>query len=203
MAVIASLSYCAECTSQDSKTRESNPKGVFTLLGTIKGEVDKVSEGGRKLEVKYKELVTSTTSSSSSSKTKGGVAGKFRPSIPKEFIQKEKNQEIEVRVLDNAVIRILNNSEATPPSKSSDKKKSGKTTGKKDDNTESDDDQNKTKDKTPAKPGRKSTEPSLPGKAGDPGSLKKGQIILITIYREDLPGFSRLVTNTIYILGEK
>lgn len=200
LTAIASFSFYPNCTGQDSKTKESKSTGVFTQLGTIKGEIDKVIEGGRRLEVKYKELVTTASSSSSSSKTKGGVAGKFRPPAPKEFTQKEKNQEIEVRVLDDAVIRILNTSDAAAPSKSSDsKKRILKTSGK----TNSEDEQGNGKDKSPTKPSKQSVEPPLPGKAGDPGSLKKGQIILITVYREDLPGFSRLVTNTIYILGEK
>jgi hypothetical protein len=200
-----SLSFNATGWSQETKNnKDSKPKGTLTLLGTIKGEIDKVSDGGRKLEVKYKEMVTSTTRSSSSTTTKGSTSGKFRLPVPKEFVQKEKNQEIEVRLLENAVIRILETSETPPPSKGTDKKKkSDKGSDKNEDKGDAGDEKDKTKDKTPTKPAKKSSEPPLPGKPGDLSSLSKGQFIIITVFREDLPGFSRLVANTIYILGEK
>jgi hypothetical protein len=100
-----------------------------------------------------------------------------------------------------------------PTPKAPDKKKDDKSTDKKDEQTESGDDMNKSKStqseadraksKTTSKSSKKTTEPPLPGKAGDPGSLVKGQVVIVTIYREDLPGFSRFVASTIYILGEK
>ncbi|HQR05809.1 MAG TPA: hypothetical protein PLN21_03250 [Gemmatales bacterium] len=202
--LILALFWYATGWSQDGKnSKDSKPKGTLTLLGTIKGEIDKVSDGGRKLEVKYKEMVTTTTRSSSSTTTRGSTSGKYRPPVPKEFTQKEKNQEIEVRLLDNTVIRILETSETPPPSKGTDKKKSDKGTDKNENKGDADDEHEKTKNKTPTKSAKKSSEPSLPGKPGDLSSLLKGQIIIITVYREDLPGFSRLVANTIYILGEK
>lgn len=195
--------------SQEAKnSKDTKPKGTLTLLGTIKGEIDKVSDGGRRLEVKYKEMVASTTRSGiSSTTTRGSASGKFRPPVPKEFTQKEKNKEIEVRLLENPVIRILETSEAPAPSKGTDKakKKNDKEMekDKKEEKDDEDDEKDKAKEKTPAKPSKKSNEPPLPGKAGDLTSLIKGQFIIITVYREDLPGFSRLVANTIYILGEK
>lgn len=194
--------------SQETKnSKDTKPKGTLTLLGTIKGEIDKVSDGGRRLEVKYKEMVASTTRTNTSTTTKGSASGKFRPPVPKEFTQKEKNKEIEVRLLENPVIRILETSEAPAPSKGTDraKKKSDKEMekDKKEDKDDEDDDKDKAREKTPAKPSRKFSEPPLPGKPGDLTSLIKGQFIIITVYREDLPGFSRLVANTIYILGEK
>jgi hypothetical protein len=200
-----SLSWYTTAWSQESKnSKDIKPKGTLTLLGTIKGEIDKVSDGGRKLEVKYKEMVSSSTRSSSSTTTKGSTSAKYRPPVPKEFAQKEKNQEIEVRLLDNAVIRILETSEAPAPSKGTDKKKkSDKEADKNEDKNDTDDEKDKAKSKTPTKPSKKSGEPALPGKPGDLSSLLKGQIIIITVYREDLPGFSRLVASTIYILGEK
>ena len=211
--VAASLFCPPVAMAQEAKnSKDSKPKGTLTLLGTIKGEVDKVSDGGHKIEVKYKEMVTAPSRSST---TRGSSSGKFRPPVPKEFTLKEKNQEIEVRVLDNAVVRILDGSETTPPAKGTDKKKSDKATDKKDDKSDAGDDEDKTKskqsdtaadkskDKTTAKSSKKTTEPPLPGKPSDPGSLVKGQVIIVTVLREDLPGFSRLVASTIYILGEK
>ncbi|MFT3882321.1 MAG: hypothetical protein QM703_22050 [Gemmatales bacterium] len=103
------------------------------------------------------------------------------------------------------MIRILETSEAPAPSKGADKakKKNDKEMDKKEDKDDEDDNKDKAKEKTPTKPSKKSNDPPLPGKPGDLTSLIKGQFIIITVYREDLPGFSRLVANTIYILGEK
>ena len=213
--LVAGFLFCPPgALAQEAKnSKESKPKGTLTLLGTIKGEVDKVSDGGHKIEVKYKEMVATPNRSSTS--TRGSSSAKFRPPLPKEFTLKEKNQEIEVRLLDNAVIRILDGTEAAPPAKGIDKKKSDKATDKKDDKSDAGDDEHKSKsnqsdtaadkskDKTAAKSSKKTSEPPLPGKPGDPGSLVKGQVIIITVLREDLPGFSRFVASTIYILGEK
>lgn len=210
--IAASLFCPAVAEAQEAKnSKDSKPKGTLTLLGTIKGEVDKVSDGGHKIEVKYKEMVTAPSHSST---TRGSSYAKFRPPVPKEFTIKEKNQEIEVRLLDNAVIRILEAPESAPPAKGSDKK-SDKATDKKEDKSGTGDDDDKSKssqsdtasdkpkDKTAAKSSKKTTEPTLPGKPGKPGSLVKGQVIIVTVLREDLPGFSRLVASAIYILGEK
>lgn len=206
--VVSSLCNYSAWSQESKNSKESKPKGTLTLLGTIKGEIDKVSDGGRRLEVKYKEMVTATTRSSTSTTTRGSVSGKFRPPVPKEFTQKEKNKEIEVRLLEDPVIRILETSQAPAPSKGSDKtkKKSNKEEMEKDkkaDQEEDSDDKTKVPEKAPGKPSKKTSEPPLPGKPGDLSSLMKGQFIIITVYREDLPGFSRLVANTIYILGEK
>lgn len=201
--IITLFCYASGWSQEGKNSKDSKPKGTLTLLGTIKGEIDKVSDGGRKLEVKYKEMVPSAIRSSPPTTSKGSTSGKYRPPVPKEFVLKEKNQEIEVRLLDNAVIRILETSETPPPAKETDKKKSDKDADKNDEKNEAGKEKEKTKEKTPTKSSRKASEPPLPGKPGDLSSLFKGQYIIITVYREDLPGFSRLVANTIYILGEK
>ena len=216
MLLAASVLWHPAGWAQENKnSKDSKPKGTLTLLGTIKGEVDKVSDAGHKIEVKYKETVASTSRSSSSSTTRGSSSAKFRPPIPKEFTLKEKSQEVELRLLDNAVIRILDVNETAPPAKGTDKKKSDKTADKKEDQSDTGDDNDKTKsnkadstaekvkNKSGSNSSKKTTESPLPGKPGKPGSLMKGQVIIVTILREDLPGFSRLVASTIYILGEK
>jgi hypothetical protein len=215
LAIVLAVSvacYPAAMAQETKNSKESKPKGTLTLLGTIKGEVDKVSDGGHKIEVKFKEMVTAPSRSTTTSRTSSYA--KFRLPIPKEFTLKEKNQEIEVRLLDNAVIRILEASETAIPAKGSDKK-GDKAIDKKDDKSGADDDDDKSKshqtdnvsdkskDKIAANSSKKTAESSLPGKPGKPGSLVKGQVIIVTVLREDLPGFSRFVASTIYILGEK
>lgn len=196
--------YGGYCTAQEGKAK---PAGAYTLLGTIKGEVTKVSDGGKRIEVKYTDLVPTTRSSGSSVMTRGSSgSGKFRPPVPKEFGLKEKNFELDLRLVESSVIRVLDTKELPSDSAGSDKKKKA---GKQDDKDDADEEamktENKTKGKTrPANKGTKKTsEPPLPGKPGDPGSLLKGQVVIVTVHREDLTGFSRLVASTIYILGEK
>lgn len=197
--------YAGLCSAQEGKTK---PAGAYTLLGTIKGEVTKVSDGGKRIEVKYTDLVPTTRSSGSSVMTRGSSgSGKFRPPVPKEFGLKEKNFELDLRLVESSVIRVLDTKELPADSAGSDKKKK---TGKQDDKDDADDEAMKTESKTKGKttrPASKSTkktsEPPLPGKPGDPGSLLKGQVVIVTVHREDLTGFSRLIASTIYILGEK
>lgn len=173
-------------------------KGVFTFLGTIKGEIDKVSEGGRRIEVKYRELVATTRTATNTLPRSSG--GKMRVPAPKELVLKEKNQELDLRLLDETVIRLIDAAQSeqkAPPKKSSSK-------NKKDDDAKDDEKQDDPPaKKSPGKTGNKKTEPQYPGKPGDYSSLVKGQVVLVTVYREDLSGYSRLVAHTIYILGEK
>lgn len=188
--------------AQDGK--ESKTPRALTLLGTIKGEVSKVSEGGRKIEVKYKELVTSTRSSGSTT-VRGGASSKYRPPASKELVLKEKNQELELRLLDNSIVRLLDGAKASSDSKSNSKKKtSTKSSTKKETR---DDDEKKDADTTDSKPptknSKKPSEPALPGKAGQTTDIAKGQIVIVSVAREDLPGFSRLIATSVYILGEK
>ncbi len=186
--------------SEPAQEGKTSPRQI-TYLGTIKGEISKVSEGGRKIEVKYKELVT--TSKSMTGTTTRGTSGKYRPPTPKELVFKEKSQELELRLLEDSVVRLLDSS--TPPSepKSASKKRS-----KTDDGSESDKQNDEDNSKASKKSGtkssaKKSAEPKPPGKAGSPESLAKGQIIIVGVAREDMPNYSRLIATTIYVLGEK
>lgn len=192
-----SLVFTGFVTAQEGKT---TPRQI-TYLGTIKGEISKVSDGGRKIEVKYKELVT-TTKSMTGTMTRG-TSGKYRPPTPKELVLKEKNQELELRLLDESVVRLLDS--ATPPSESkSGSKKRSKGDDESDSDKKDDDDNSKANKKSGTKSsGKKPAEPKHPGKAGTPESLAKGQIIIVGVAREDMPNYSRLIATTIYVLGEK
>jgi hypothetical protein len=170
-------------------------KGVFTFLGTIKGEIDKVSEGGRRIEVKYKELVATTRTATNVLPRSSG--GKMRMPAPKELVLKEKNQELDLRLLDESVIRLIDVASQAPPRKSS------STKSKKDDSSKEEEKQDDSARKPAGKSKSKKAEPQYPGKPGNFSSLAKGQIVLVDVYREDFPGYSRLVAHTIYILGEK
>lgn len=191
--------------AQEAKVTKT-PRNI-TYLGTIKGEVSKVSDGGRKVEVKYKELVTTSVRSNSSS-ARGGVSGKYRPAVPKELALKEKSQELELRLLDTSIVRLLASADQLED-KTTSKKKASPGSGKKNmegdsgDKKEEETDESKLSKKPATKSTKKPTEPSLPGKPGDPGSIVKGQIVIVEVAREDLPGFSRLIASTVYILGEK
>jgi hypothetical protein len=185
------LSVCLLIVLAPAPDDPKQPTSKITYLGTIKGEIDKVSDAGRKIEVKYKELV----STSRTITMPRGTGGKFRGTPPKELVMKEKNQELQLRLHDETIIRILD--EASEP-KSNSKKKSKGEEGKKDE--EADDDKSSKKNSSKSK---KTTEPQHPGKPGTPESLVKGQIVLVSIAREDLPGYSRLIATTIYIMGEK
>lgn len=200
---LSGICFVQTCAmAQENKTK---PAPVYTLLGTIKGEVTKVSDGGKKIEVKYKELVTSARSTANPYFTRGSTSAKFRPPQQKELYFKEKNQELDLRLVEKTVVRVLDTSDLPAES---DKKKKGGVAKKDDDDDASDDDmkkekQEKGKSKAEGKTNKKSSDQSLPGKAGDPGSLVKGQYVIVTVYREDLPGFNRLIAGSIYILGEK
>ena len=179
-------------------------KPVYTFLGTIKGEIDKVSDGGRKIEVKYKELVATTKTATNTLPRSSG--GKMRLPPPKELVMKEKSQELELRVIDETVIRLIDG--AGQSEQKSSPRKAGSAKNKKDAGKDEDTREEEKQDDPPAKksPGKstaRKTEPQYPGKAGDVSSLMKGQIVVVNVYREDLPGYSRLVAHTIYILGEK
>jgi hypothetical protein len=192
-----SLVFTGAVTPQDGK---QTPRQI-TFLGTIKGEISKVSDGGRKIEVKYKELVT-TTKSMTGTMTRG-TSGKYRPPNQKELVFKEKNKELELRLLEDSVVRLLDSADLPSESKSSSKKRS-KGDDESDSDKKGDDDNGKSSKKSGTKSsGKKPAEPQLPGKPGTPESLAKGQIIIVGVAREDMPNFSRLIATTIYVLGEK
>lgn len=197
----------AECPMfvVDDNPSNQQRKAAYTFLGTIKGEVDKVSEGGRKIEVKYKELVATTRSVGSSLPRTSSA--KLRPPTPKELVLKEKNQELELRVLNETIIRLVDaaaqEESKSPPRKSSSSKASKKEMDKDDDSRQDQKQDDPPAKKNSSKTPRKPAEQQLPGKPGDVTSLAKGQIVIVSVSREDLPGYSRLVASTIYILGEK
>ena len=207
MVLVALLSWCPLAWSQESKGKDNKPKGTFTALGTIKGDLVKVQDGGNKITVRYKEMVTTSHTVGPGSLSRvGGTTAKFHLSPVKELGLKEKNQDLELRLMDNAVIRGLSTKELPGEEKSKGKKKEESTPGKPGEtNTTRDNDSWKSKNngKAASNSTTKTAENPLPGKTGEPGSLAKGQIIIVTVLREDLPGYSRLVASTIYILGEK
>jgi len=186
--------FTSSITAQDGK---NTPRQVI-FLGTIKGEITKVSEGGRKIEVKYKELVASAKSSTGTSIR--GTSGKFRPPAQKELVFKEKNQELELRLQDESVVRLLDGT--NPPAE---KKSSTGKSSKSEDASDSEKQQDDKSDKKSStkKTTKKSQETQHPGKPATPASLAKGQIIIVSVAREDMPGFSRLIATTVYVLGEK
>ncbi|HMO35669.1 MAG TPA: hypothetical protein PKA06_06475 [Gemmatales bacterium] len=180
---------------------EQTPSRII-YLGVIKGEISKVSDGGKKFSVKYKELITT-------SRTITGIprrsSSKLRTPPPKELVLKEKNETLELRLHEEAVIRILDSNALD--SKSDSKRKTKSTSDDEDADTHDDEDsatQQKNQNKSVNKSGSKKTSSlQLPGKAGTAESLAKGQIALVSVAREDLPGYSRLIATAVYILGEK
>lgn len=194
------LSFGAVVGADDEKPKAPKPTGTLTSLGTIKGELVKVSDGGNKITVKYKETVpVSQTVHSGMLGRVAGTYGKFHPPAVKEWSTKEKSQDLEMRVLEKAVIRILSSKDLPSDDK-------GKGNRKKEDASDDDDDGATMKGKEKAAVGKgakKSSEQKLPGKAGDIGSLVKGQVVIVNVMREDFSTYNRLVTNSIYILGEK
>lgn len=191
-----SLVFTGTVIPQDGKQTSRQ----ITYLATIKGEISKVSDGGRKIEVKYKEVVT-TTKTMTSTMTRG-TSGKYRPPNQKELVFKEKNQELELRLLDESVVRLLDSATLPSESKTSSKKRSKG--DESDSDKKGDEDNSKSSKKSGTKSsGKKPAEPQHPGKPGTPESLSKGQIIIVGVAREDMPNFSRLIATTIYVLGEK
>ncbi|HMP17910.1 MAG TPA: hypothetical protein PKD72_12860, partial [Gemmatales bacterium] len=132
-------------------------------------------------------------------------SSKLRTPPPKELVLKEKNETLELRLHEEAVIRILDSNALD--SKSDSKRKSKSTSDDEDADTHDDEDsatQQKNQNKSVNKSGSKKTSSvQLPGKAGTAESLAKGQIALVSVAREDLPGYSRLIATAVYILGEK
>lgn len=183
-----------ETISQENKAPRS-----LTFIGTFKGEITKVADKGNKIDVEYKELVTSTARSSGTT-IRGGASGKYRPPVPREFTFKEKTRELELRVHDETIIRVLDNSQL-PAGKQSPARKKQTQDDAETERNQSEEDTSKTK--SGSKTNRKRTEAPLPGKAGDRSSLLKGQVVIVQVAREDLQGFSRLVATSIVILGEK
>lgn len=205
MLPLACLSLLGSTTSlaDDDKSKSTKSTGTMTFLGTVKGEIVKVSDGGNKITVKYKEMVATLQTSSSGAMTRvGGSSSRFRPPSTREWGLKEKNQDLEVRLLDKPIIRLLSSRELPGEDKGKPRKKEGDSANKESDKETDDDANMKAKSKSSKTTG-KPAENNLPGKPGDPGSLAKGQVVVLNVIREDLPGFSRLVTGTIYILGEK
>jgi hypothetical protein len=183
----------SEVLSQDSKASRT-----LTFIGTFKGEITKVADKGNKIDVEYKELVTSATRSSGTT-IRGGASGKYRPPLPREFTFKEKKKELELRVFDETIIRVLDNSQMPAGKINTTRKQQAKEDDETGRSQVEDDRSNKSLSKT----SRKRSEPPLPGKAVDRSSLAKGQVVIVQVAREDLQGFSRLVATSIVILGEK
>lgn len=186
------LGLLAPARSDDQGSSRDEKTGPLTVLGTVQGDLTKVSEGGSKIEVKYKDLVTTTRGSGSSS----GASGSARFRLPRTTV-KEKNQEVELRVLPGTTIRLLNTDrkgEKDDQAKKAEKDARDAVQGQEDDREAA-----KQASKRPVK--RKGR--TLPGSAGKPEDLKKGQVVIVTVAREDRPGFSRLIATSLYVLGEK
>ncbi|MBL8824572.1 MAG: hypothetical protein JNJ77_18445 [Planctomycetia bacterium] len=183
----------------DSFAQDKKSPRALTFIGAFKGEISKVSDKGSKIEVEYKELVTSTTRSANNNTVRGGASGKYRPPVPKEFVFKEKTRELELRVHEDTVIRLLDNAQAPTDNQSTTRRKNSQDSESKQNQTDDD----ASKSKTGSKTNRKRTESALPGKPGDRTNLSKGQVVIVQVAREDLQGFSRLVATSIIILGEK
>lgn len=190
--LVLCLGLLVAARSDDQGSSREEKTGPLTVLGTVQGDLTKVSEGGYKIEVKYKDLVTTTRGSGSSS----GASGSARFRLPRTTV-KEKNQEVELRVLPGTTIRLLNtdkNGEKGDQAKKAEKDARDAVQGQEDDREAA-----KQASKKPAK--RKGR--PLPGSAGKPEDLKKGQVVIVTVAREDRPGFSRLIATSLYVLGEK
>lgn len=195
-ALVFSLCLLVPVSGDDRGSGKETKTGPLTFLGTVQGDLVKTSEGGYKIEVKYKDVVTATHGSSSQFAFN---AARFR--LPK-TTTKEKNQELDLRVLPGiTTIRLMNTDDKKADKDEQAKKaeKDAKDAAMKD---QDDADEAAKKGKENTKPAKKK-ERTLPGVAGKAGDLKKGQVVIVTVAREDLPGFSRLVATSIYVLGEK
>jgi hypothetical protein len=175
----------------DDKDSKSKPTGVLTVLGTVQGEITQLSDGGSKIEVKYKDVVEVADRSR---RIQGASSSsKFR--LPRTTL-KERNQELDLRVFPATPIRLLNMPGESKADRAKKEKEARDAAMKDDDDT----DDKKSKDKKVEKSKKERT---LPGKAAEMKDLRKGQVIVVSVAREDLPGFNRLVATSIYILGEK
>lgn len=179
--------------------QENKAPRNLVYVGAFKGEITKVIDKGGKIEVEYKELVT-TTIRSPNTTVRGGTSGKYRPPVPREFTFKEKTRELELRVFEETIVRLMDNNSSSTEKTGTVRKKS---TQEDSEAKISQSDEEATKTKSGAKANRKRVEAPLPGKAGDRSSLAKGQVVIVQVAREDLQGFSRLVATSIVILGEK
>jgi len=194
---LAASSHCCTLLADDEKAKTIKPTGTITVLATLRGEIAKVSDGGWKIKVKYEDVVGETSRATVSSTQ--GAANYPRYHLPPLHLTnlKEKKEEVELRLLESTKVRFVPFTGEKP------KGKSPPDAAAKD---------NKSSDKPDAKPGsntttkngdKKSKEPALPGKPGEPSQLAKGQIVNVTVAREDFPNFSRYVATVVLVVGEK
>jgi hypothetical protein len=178
--------------ADDEKSKTKQPAGTITVLATLRGEIAKVSDGGWKIKVKYEDTVGEVSRATVSSTQ--GAANYPRYHLPPLHLTnlKEKKEEVELRLLESTKVRFV------PITGEKSKGKGAKDTGSKDDkggdakagaNTKSTE--------------KKTKEPALPGKPGEPSQLAKGQIVNVTVAREDFPNFSRYVATVVIVVGEK
>lgn len=176
------------------KPAAKEPKpGPLTLLGTVKGDVSKVTEGGYKIDLKFREVVASLTESNPGQ----GASGYARFRLPG-VSTKDKSQKLELRLLPQSTVRLLKPSEEKKGEGEKDVKEASEKELKDDADMKKKEGSKETK-----KPAPKAKEKPLPGKPGTPRDLVKGQVVIVTVAREDLPGYSRLIATSVYVLGEK
>ncbi len=167
--------------------KEKNARGVLTALGTVRGEITKVSDGGHKIEVTYKELVPARVTRSELGLPRIGGRARFSN---QNYTLKEKDQEIEMRLLESTKVRLM-------PQGADDYMKKQKKESEK----EAADAQENKKEANPNKKTEKKS--NLPGKEGEPSQLSKGQFVIVNVAREDFPNFSRYVATMVIVVGEK
>ncbi len=189
LAVCLGLVASALSDDKDKGSNRETKTGPLTVLGTVQGDLVKVSDAGYKIEVKYKDVVTSTRSSGSSNWASSSA--RFR--LPRTST-KEKDQELELHILPGVTaVRLLNTDGKDDAAKKAEKDAK---------DAIKDQEQEEAVKKESKKPAKKKDR-TLPGVAAKPGDLKKGQVVIVTVAREELPGFSRLVATAVYVLGEK
>lgn len=193
--LLGHLAITTALFADDEKSKTKQPTGTITVLATLRGEIAKVSDGGWKIKVKYEDVVGETSRATVSSTQ--GAANYPRYHLPPLHLTnlKEKKEEVELRLLESTKVRFV------PITGEKPKGKGAKDAGSKED---------KSNDKGDAKAGantksaeKKTKEPALPGKPGEPSQLTKGQIVNVTVAREDFPNFSRYVATVVIVVGEK
>jgi hypothetical protein len=187
------LCFFSSIRGEDDK-KESKGTGKLTLLGTLQGEISAVKDGGWKIEVKYKDLVPYNTRATVSSTQ--GAAAYPRYRLPPQHVTnvKEKTQELELRLLESSKVRFI------PFGKEGNKGKKGGEAAHQEEKAENKQ-EGKQEGKQEANPTKKSKD--LPGKPGEPSQLAKGQLVNVTVAREEFPNFSRYVATVVLVVGEK
>jgi hypothetical protein len=194
--LLGHLTITAALLADDEKSKTKQPTGTITVLATLRGEIAKVSDGGWKIKVKYEDVVGETSRATVSSTQ--GAANYPRYHLPPLHLTnlKEKKEEVELRLLESTKVRFVPITGEKPKGKGS--QDTASKDDKKDDKTDP-----KAGASTTKKTEKKTKEPALPGKAGEPSQLAKGQIVNVTVAREDFPNFSRYVATVVLVVGEK